>query len=276
MDSWRIKKTILKLNTHGQLLKVEFKGDKTMDAYTEFAYIYDRLMEDIDYNKWLNFIKDILQANNMRPKDVLEMGCGTGNFTRLLCQEGYNVIAFDSSEDMLSVAYNKLNPYRNVQLIKQDMLDFKINKEFHMIVSVCDSINYISEYSQLIKVFNNVYSHLMPGGAFIFDINSFYKLKNIIGNNVFIEDNEEVFYVWENEYDEIDNTCQFYISFFVKDSDKGLYRRFNELHVEKAYTSSEIETALRKSGFSIISVYDEYSRKIPNPKSERLTFLAIK
>jgi len=247
-----------------------------MDAYTEFAYIYDRLMEDIDYNKWLNFIKDILQANNMRPKDVLEMGCGTGNFTRLLCQEGYNVIAFDSSEDMLSVAYNKLNPYRNVQLIKQDMLDFKINKEFHMIVSVCDSINYISEYSQLIKVFNNVYSHLMPGGAFIFDINSFYKLKNIIGNNVFIEDNEEVFYVWENEYDEIDNTCQFYISFFVKDSDKGLYRRFNELHVEKAYTSSEIETALRKSGFSIISVYDEYSRKIPNPKSERLTFLAIK
>lgn len=247
-----------------------------MDAYTGFAYIYDRLMQDINYDKWLKFIKDILQDNNMNPKDVLEMGCGTGNFTRLLCQEGYNVTAFDSSEDMLAVAYNKLESYKNVQLVKQDMLDFKINKEFDMIVSVCDSINYITEYSHLVKVFNDVYSHLMPEGAFIFDINSFYKLKNVIGNNVFVEDNDEIFYVWENEYDEKDNTCQFYISFFVKDTEKDLYRRFNEIHIEKAYTSLEIETALRESGFSFVSIFDEYSKKHPNSKSERLTFLAIK
>lgn len=245
-----------------------------MEAYIEFAHIYDKLMEDVDYASWIDFIKYILQAHDKKPHEVLEMGCGTGKFTSLLCQEGYAVTAFDLSEDMLSVAYNKLDSYRNIQLFKQNMVGFEFNKEFDAVISVCDSINYITEYSELIKTFVNVYSHLKSDGVFIFDVNSYYKLKNVIGNNVFVEDNEEVFYVWENEYNEDDNTCEFYITFFVKE--QKLYKRFDELHIEKAYTSLEIEDALKKSGFRIVKVYDGYSKESPNSESERLTFLAIK
>lgn len=245
-----------------------------MDAYMEFAQIYDELMDDVNYGSWMNFIKSTLRTYNKKPYDVLEMGCGTGNFTELLCREGYNVTAFDISEDMLSIAYNKLDSYRNIQLLNQDMMEFSINKEFDMIISVCDSINYIIDYSELIKTFDNVYSHLKPGGIFIFDVNSYYKLKNIIGNNTFVEDREDVFYVWENEYDEMNNTCEFYITFFVKE--QGLYKRFDELHVEKAYTLSELENALSQSGFSIIKVFNGYSSEPINNKAERLTYLAIK
>lgn len=245
-----------------------------MNAYVEFAHIYDELMEDIDYCSWMEFIKLILSDYNIKPKDVLEMACGTGNFTRLLCEEGYNVTAFDLSDDMLSIAYNKLDSYRSIQLIKQDMANFNIDKEFDMVISVCDSINYVTDYTELSKIFSNVYSHLRPEGVFIFDVNSKFKLKEIIGNNTFVVDQEDVFYVWENEYDDINDTCEFYINFFVKE--EGLYKRFEELHVEKAYTSLEIENALRKSGFSHISVYDGYTRENPKENSERLTFLAIK
>lgn len=245
-----------------------------MDAYIGFAYIYDKLMLDIGYGSWMDFIKNILAIYNKKPQKILEMGCGTGNFTELLCKEGYNVTAFDLSEDMLSIAYNKLDSYRNIQLLKQDMTDFGINKKFDAIVSVCDSVNYITEYSKLEKTFENVYSHLESDGIFIFDINSYYKLKNIIGNNVFVEDTEEIFYVWENEYNEIDNTCEFYITFFVEK--QGLYKRFDELHVEKAYTVFEVENALRKAGFKIVNIYDGYSDKSPNNESERLTFVVLK
>ena len=245
-----------------------------MNAYIEFAHIYDRLMEDIDYCGWMEFIKHKLIEYDKKPLEVLEMACGTGNFTKYLCKEGYNVTAFDLSEDMLSIAYNKLDSYRSIQLLKQDMVNYKIGKEFDMVISVCDSINYITDYSELIKTFDNVYSHLRPEGVFIFDVNSHYKLKNIIGNNIFVEDQDDVFYVWENEYDEKINICEFYITFFVKV--QGLYKRFNEVHVEKAYTSLEIENALRKSGFRVIEVYNGYSRELPSEESERLTYLAIK
>ncbi|SDZ40251.1 Methyltransferase domain-containing protein [Proteiniborus ethanoligenes] len=245
-----------------------------MDAYKEFAYIYDTLMHDVDYSKWMDFIKDILIAYNVKSQEVLEIGCGTGNFTRLLCEAGYKVTAFDLSEDMLSIAYDKLNSYRNIQLLNQDMTDFNINKSFEAIISVCDSINYLVDYLDLEKCFNRVYSHLEPGGIFVFDINSFYKLKHIIGNNTFIEDNEAIFYVWENEFFEEDNTCEFYITFFVKSQD--LYKRFDEVHIEKAYTYLEIEKTLKKAGFENINVYDDYSNKLPTETSERLIFVAQK
>lgn len=245
-----------------------------MEAYTGFAYIYDKLMMDVDYSNWLDFIKSILERHNKKPREVLEMGCGTGNFTALLCKEGYNVTAFDLSEDMLSVAYNKLDSHRNFQLLKQDMTDFSINMKFDTIISVCDCVNYITEYSELIKTFENAYNHLKSDGVFIFDINSYYKLKNIIGDNVFVEDNEEIFYVWENEYNESDDTCQLYITFFVKE--EGLYRRFDELHVEKAYTTFEVENALKKAGFKIVNIYNGYSNESPNNESERLTFVVLK
>lgn len=245
-----------------------------MNAYIEFARIYDELMEDIDYCSWMKFVKYTLDEYNKKPRDVLEMACGTGNFTRLLCEEDYNITAFDLSEDMLSIAYDKLDTYRNIRLIKQDMVRFNINKEFDMVISVCDSINYITNYSELVKTFDNVYSHLRAGGVFIFDVNSHYKLKKVIGNNTFVEDKEDVFYVWENEYDDVHDICEFYITFFVKE--QGLYKRFDEVHVEKAYASSDIENALRKSGFSVINVYNGYSRELVKDDTERLTYFAIK
>lgn len=245
-----------------------------MDAYIGFAYIYDKLMYDVDYSGWMDFIKSVLVKQNKKPQEVLEMGCGTGNFTELLCKEGYSVTAFDLSEDMLSVAYNKLDTYRNIQLLKQNMTDFCINKSFDTIISVCDSVNYITEHTELEKTFEKVYSHLNSDGIFIFDINSYYKLKNTIGNNIFVEDDEEIFYIWDNDFNEADNTCQFYITFFVKEQE--LYKRFDEVHIEKAYTNTEVVSALEKAGFRIINIYNGYSDNPVNDVTERLTFVVQK
>ncbi|QQY80360.1 methyltransferase family protein [Keratinibaculum paraultunense] len=243
--------------------------------YEKFAYIYDDLMRaDIDYRAWYMYIEEIFNEFNYKPKNILEMACGTGNLTYYLANTGYDLTCFDISSDMLSIAYNKLNKFKNVKLLNQDMVDFHINENFDVIISACDSINYIENEKNLLNTFKNVKKHLKPGGMFIFDINSYYKLKYIIGNNTFVEDREDIFYIWQNYFDEKNNIAEFYLTFFVKEENEK-YIRFDETHIERAYKTNEINDLLKEASFNKIFCYDGFSFEKPKDKSERITFIAI-
>ena len=246
-----------------------------MEAYREFASLYDKLMNDYDYKMWFNYIEDILKLYKKEPNQILEMACGTGNLSVFLAEKGYKLTCFDLSEEMLAQAYGKLNPYKNVKLLNGNMIDFKINKKFDAIVSICDSINYIINEKDLKNTFINVYEHLEDNGIFIFDINSYYKLKNIIGNNTFIEDREDLFYTWQNDYDITTNICNFYLSFFINNhGDK--YTRFDEEHSERAYEIEEIVEFLNNAGFKSVDYYEAFTTEKPGFESERINFVACK
>lgn len=245
-----------------------------MRAYEEFALIYDELMNDIDYEQWFHYIESIFDKYAIKPYSILEMACGTGNFTKFLCEKDYDITAFDLSEEMLSVAYDKLNMHKNVRILKQDMVSFDLDKKYDSIICVCDGINYIIETDELIQVFKNVYSHLREGGLFVFDINSHYKLSSIIGDNTFVNENEKVFYVWDNEYEEQTNLCNFYLNFFINEGE--LYRRFDENHIQRAYHIEEIKDALHESGFYNISFYKAFTFEEGCDKNERISFVARK
>ncbi|HEY8363092.1 MAG TPA: methyltransferase domain-containing protein [Tissierellaceae bacterium] len=246
-----------------------------LNIYNKFAYLYDDLMEDVDYEKWFNYIEDIFKSYNKAPKKILEMACGTGNLSYYLGKSGYMLTCFDFSEDMLSKAYEKLRKLKNVRLIRQDMVNFKFSETFDAVVSVCDSINYITDEKDLLKTFRNVWNHLEDGGIFIFDINSYYKLKDVIGNNTFVEDRENVFYVWENYFDEETNICNFYLTFFVSEDGEN-FTRFDEEHRERAYKVEDIVNMLIESGFSSVDYYSAFTFDIPDEKTERINFVALK
>lgn len=242
--------------------------------YDEFAFVYDELIDDVDYEKWNSYIKDIFHRYGKKPNNILEMACGTGNLSFLLAKEGYELTCFDISDNMLSVAYNKLSQFENVLLLNQNMVDFNIGRKFGGIVSILDSINYITEPLELLKTFKNVKSHLEEDGIFIFDINSKYKLKEIIGNNIFVEDREDIFYVWDNYFHEEKNIAQFNLTFFVK-KENGEYKRFDEEQFERAYSITEIVEALKKAEFTRIDYFDCFTFKKPNNRSERIIFVAL-
>lgn len=244
-----------------------------MDSYIEFASLYDRLMDDFDYEKWYEYIEEIFQKYS-RPKNILEMACGTGNISYFLAKAGYDVTAFDLSEEMLSIAYNKLMEFENIKLFQQDMRDFSIDEKYDSIIATCDSINYITKSSDLLSTFKNVYDHLEEGGLFIFDINSHYKLKNIIGNNTFIEDRDDVFYIWQNYYNDEKSICEFYLTFF-KSKDGDNFTRIDEVHMERAYRVEEIVDLLKKAGFENIEYFDAFTFNPINKKSERINFIAF-
>ncbi len=246
-----------------------------MNMYNEFAFVYDEFMDDFDYKAWFGYIEEIYEKNNVKPKNVLEMACGTGNLSYYLAKKGYNLSCFDLSTEMLTIADNKLNQFNNVNLYRQNMIDFNMNRKYDSIVAVCDSINYILKDEDLKSTFENVYNHMEEDGLFIFDINSYYKLNEIIGNNTFIEDREDMFYSWENFYDQETDICKFYLNFFISLED-GFYERFIEEHFERAYKEEKILEMLEEVGFKDIKMYKGFTFENIDNKTERINFVVKK
>lgn len=244
-----------------------------MESYGKFAQIYDRLMADFDYVKWMNYIEAIFERYGLSPKKILEMACGSGNLTEQLCKKRYQVMAFDLSEEMLMKAQEKIGRRPNVKLMHQNMTSFKYNQKFEVALSICDSINYLTGEGEFKKTVANVFNHLEDNGLFIFDINSAYKLTQIIGENTFVVEESDVFYVWENEINQ--GVVSFDINFFVKNN-AGTYDRFEEIHRERIYEIDEIVQTLLAAGFKKVEVYDAFSFDEAKPSSERLNIVAQK
>ncbi len=238
--------------------------------YNDFAYLYDKLINDVDYNLWLDYYFKIFARYGLCPKLGLDLGCGTGSLTTLFSDSGIEMTGIDLSEDMLMVAREK-SVGRDILYLNQDMREFELYGTVDFIVSSLDCINYITDKRDLLKVMKLANNYLNPGGLFVFDINTLYKLENITGNNTFILENEDVFCSWQNEYDKKRRISDFYLTFFCKDGKH--YQRFDEEHSERAYSIEEIKTAVKASGMRVLGVYNEFSFKAPSEKSERVFFV---
>lgn len=238
--------------------------------YESFAYLYDRLTDDIDYNSFLALIENQFEEKGLKAELILELACGTGSLTKLLCDKGYDVIGLDYSSDMLEVAREKCP---ETLFINQDMTEFELYGTVDAIICCLDSINYITDKRKLLKMFKLVKNYLNHGGLFIFDINSEYKLKNIIGNNCFVRNEEDLFYSWENELEK--DRVNFYLTFFTE-NEGGSFERFDEMHTERIYKESEIKELIEKADLKLKNIlYDFKKRKRAN-KSERIFFVAEK
>ena len=237
-------------------------------AYGEFAKIYDELInEDINYDEMVERILEICNSYNIELNDYLDIACGTGNVTIRVAKYFKNIYGVDLSEDMLREAFDKFKEARiKGKIICQDMTELSLNKEFDLITSVLDSTNYITDLNDLQNYFNGVYTHLKSNGLFIFDVNSYYKLSEILGNNIYTYSEEEVFYTWENVFE--DNLLSMFLTFFVKKGD--LYERFEEEHLERAYTEKELEKELEKANLEVLAKFDGYTENDVQANTERI------
>ena len=243
-------------------------------AYGEFAKIYDDLInEDINYDNMVSRIIEICNEHNIECKDYLDVACGTGNVTVRLAKHFKDIYAVDLSEDMLREAFNKLKENRiKGKIICQDMTEMQLNRKFDLITSVLDSTNYITDEDDLEKYFSSVKEHLKDDGIFIFDVNSYYKLSEILGNNIYTYSEEDVFYTWENVFE--DDMVSMFLTFFVKQGE--LYERFEEEHFERAYKEEELESALSNCGLKVINKFDGYSNNKVQASSERIVYVVKK
>lgn len=247
-----------------------------LKIYTNFAYIYDKLMYDVDYKKWADYIEEIFKANGIKPSLLLDLGCGTGNFCIEMAARGYDMIGVDISHDMLSCAREKsLKKGCDILFVNQDITEFELYGTVDAIVCLMDTVNYLTYKRDVKKLFKLVKNYLNPGGLFIFDINSEYKLEKVLGDNVFYEVNEEISYIWQNSYDKTRRICEFDLTFFVKDS-QGKYERYDETHYERAFSVSDIEQFIKNENMVLLNKFNYLTFIKPTKNAQRILFVSKK
>ncbi|MBH9967526.1 class I SAM-dependent DNA methyltransferase [[Bacillus] enclensis] len=246
-------------------------------SYERFAYIYDHLMQDVDYDGWLDFVNRQSETYAAEGKDILDIACGTGELSLRLAGNGYSVTGIDLSEDMLVMAQQKAQE-RNIMLsiFQQDMSRLELQREYGLITIFCDSLNYLEKEEDVIHTFRGVYNHLKKDGLFMFDVHSLYKVSQIFMNQTFTHTDDAVSYIWDCFPGEVPNSVEHELTFFVADEKTGLYERVEELHKQRTYPVLQLTEWLAKEGFEVLDISADFTEQPPSDDSERLFFTCRK
>ncbi len=258
-----------------------------MDIYQDFAGVYDRFMDNVPYEQWAERIDSLIRKYGVsRPERdvegilesernlVVDLGCGTGTLTELLYAKGYDMIGVDASESMLNAAMEKKERSGSeILYLQQDMRDLDLYSTVGTIISVCDSVNYILEEEELLNVFSLVNNYLYPGGIFLFDFNTDYKYREVIGDSTIAETKEDCSFIWDNFYDVEEGINEYDLTVFVRE-ESGLFRRFQETHYQRGYTVEQMRGLIEQAGMTVVEVMDVDTMEPVRPESERVYFVA--
>lgn len=274
-----------------------------MEAYTGFASVYDTFMDNVPYEEWSRYLLGLLKEYGVKEGLVCELGCGTGSITRRLRDAGYDMIGIDLSEDMLEIAreYETAmwdgeeaseegsmeeetdNPDETARpgilYLNQDMREFELYGTVAAVVSLCDSMNYITEEEDLKQVFRLVNNYLDPGGLFIFDMNTIHKYRDVIGDTTIAENREDCSFIWENAYQAETGLNQYDITVFKRveledEEEPALFERITETHLQRAYAPETIVRLLKEAGMEFVAMYAAGTHEPVTAETERMYFIA--
>ena len=258
-----------------------------MEAYGEFAKVYDELMDNVPYELWGERLDQAIKRYGVsRPERdaetpleaeknlVVDLGCGTGTLTESLYAKGYDMIGVDQSEAMLNAAMRKREESGSeILYLQQDMRELELYSTAGTIYCVCDSLNYILEEEELLQVFSLVNNYLFPGGVFLFDFNTEYKYREILGDTVIAENRESCSFIWENFYDPEEEINEYDLTLFLQEED-GRFRKENEQHFQRGYTLEQMTALAQKAGMKIIEAIDADTAGPVTEQSQRIFAVA--
>ncbi len=246
-----------------------------MSSYHKFAQYYDILTSNIDYQKHADYYDNMISQHMPDKGILLDLACGTGSLSEAMAKRGYDVIGVDLSEEMLSIALNKkFDSGLPIQYLCQDMCKLDMYGTIDVTICALDSLNHLPDINSVKRAIERVSLFSNPNGIFVFDINTLYKHKKILGNNTFIYDTDDVYCVWQNTYNDKDKSVLIELNFFEKDSDT--YRRFDESFSEKAYDIEQLIDICENAGLEVLSIYDYLTNNPPREDSEKLTVVTRK
>ena len=248
-----------------------------MASYGDFAYYYDMLTENVDYEKRCEYICSLLAENGVSEGILLDLACGTGTMSLMLSEKGYDVVGVDGSEEMLTQAQEKkMETGADVIFLCQRMEELDLFGTINAAVSTLDSINHVTDEDTVKEIFRRVSLFMEDKGIFVFDVNTPYKHREVLGDNTFIYDLDEVYCVWQNSTDE-NLVTTISLDLFEKDEDdEETYYRYSEEFSERAYDLDDIKTWLEDCRFEVLSRYEEMTKDDVRSDTQRAVFVARK
>ncbi len=243
-----------------------------MSGYHIFSQFYDNLTFNVDYEKRAEYLQSVLSLWGHEAGLTLDLACGTGSMTLALKEKGWDIFGVDASQEMLSVAMDKAyDKELSVLFLCQRMENLDLYGTIDTCISTLDSLNHITEKSTLQAAFDKVALFMNPEGMFVFDVNTVYKHREILGNNTFVYDTDEVYCVWQNSLKE-NNVINIDLDMFEKAD--GVYTRHTEHFKERAYEIGKIKEMLKIAGFETLAVYRDMTTEPIGEKDDRAIFVA--
>ena len=257
-------------------VETEKNGGQQLEAYTGFAAVYDIFMDNVPYEEWGEYIHSLLKDRGIEDGILLDLGCGTGTMTEKLADYGYDMIGVDNSPEMLEIAaetgYQEM-PEDEILYLLQDMRELELYGSVRAVVSICDSMNYLLEETDLLSLFYRVNEYLDPDGIFIFDLNTVYKYRELLGETTIAENREEGSFIWDNYFDEEEQINEYDLTLFIRE-ESDLYRKYEELHYQKAYELEQVKELLLQAGMEFVAAYDAFTHDPVTAESERMYIIA--
>ncbi len=244
--------------------------------YTDFAEYYDMLTGDVDYAARTEYLCSLFEKFDRMPTLMLDLACGTGGFSNAFANKGVSVIGVDMSPEMLNKARDNSEKQGNdVLYLCQNACELDLFGTVDGVVCCLDSLNHIVDYNDFCKAIAKVSLFLEKDRLFIFDVNTLFKHESVLGDNIFVIDEDALYCVWSNSYDKETHTTEMLLDFFAR-CDDGCYERFTDEVTERAYTTAEIENALKEAGLCIEAVYAELTQEEVTENTERMVFVTRK
>jgi len=242
-------------------------------SYQNFAYFYDNLMKDAPYEDWVDFVKEIAEKYSLSGRNILDVGCGTGELATRLCREGFEVTGVDLSEEMLEVAMAKASE-ADVQIpyFHQDMRELSGLGQYDLVLIFCDSLNYLDGGEDIKKTFAAVSGHLKEEGLFLFDVHSLHKMETLFNDQAYADNGDDVSFIWNAWKGEKPYSVQHELTFFMYDEQSDAYVRFDEDHEQRTYPVEDYLKWLDESGFDCLEVIGDF-RESPLDTAERIFFV---
>jgi len=266
----------------GDCTRSEHAEPRSRPAFTEIASAYDELMNGVPYDVWARYVEALfarhalgLHSGGAGPK-LLDLACGTGNFSFEMERRGYHVVGVDISESMIRCARQKARlagsptPFH----VQDACMLCLPGERFDACVSVFDSLNNILEPARLLAAFRSVAAHLVPGGLFVFDLNSAYALRSGFFDQEDIRADAPVRYIWRSSYSEQTRICTIRMRFWVPERGSRRSATFEEVHTQFAYEGHEVMSMLREAGFANCQTYAAYTFDAVSPTTDRVFYVA--
>lgn len=249
-----------------------------MAGYKDFAFFYDLLMKNADYESRFDYIIGLLAENGIGEGILLDMACGTGTLSKMFAQKGFDVVGIDASEEMLSKAQEKkLEENFDALFLCQKMEELDLFGTIDAAVCTLDSLNHVTEKEKIREIFRRVALFMNDGGVFVFDVNTLYKHREVLGNNAFVFDTENVFCAWQNTLLEDGETTQIDLDIFESDEEEDdVYVRYSEEFFERGYELNFLKKTLEQFRFEVVGIYDDMTKEPIKEISERAVFVCKK
>lgn len=242
-------------------------------SYGIFASYYDLLTGNVDYKKYAERISELAHEHGIRSGKLVDLACGTASLSLELEKLGFSVTGIDLSCDMLTyAAQKKYSSGSKINLVQQDMAALSLPGKADVFVCSLDALNHLDCFEFVKMTFRRVVKYLNKNGLFIFDMNTVYKHKYVLADNVFVHDTDEVFLTWQNEYNDMERSVLITLDFFVPDEEEN-YIRYSESFKEYAYETDKIVRTIDECGLELRAMYDDLSYESPSEETQRILYV---